>query len=71
MSSIQTVIQAYDWKQYFPPLGWFPDYSKNLAANLRGDFLSALTVACLAVPQAMSYAVLAGVPPINGYVAWD
>jgi sulfate permease, SulP family len=67
MSSFKSAFKSYDWKQYFPAFAWFPEYSQNLVSNLRGDFLAALTVACLAIPQAMSYAVLAGVPPINGY----
>lgn len=35
-------------------------------ASLRADFQAGLTVAIFAVPQAMAYAVLAGVPPVNG-----
>jgi hypothetical protein len=31
------------------------------------DFVAAIAVTCLIVPQAMSYAILTGVPPINGY----
>ena len=36
------------------------------AASLRADFQAGLTVAIFAVPQAMAYAVLAGLPPVNG-----
>ena len=35
-------------------------------ASLRSDFQAGLTVAIFAVPQALAYAKLAGVPPING-----
>ena len=35
-------------------------------ASLRADFQAGLTVAIFAVPQAMAYAVLAGLPPVNG-----
>ena len=35
-------------------------------ATLRADFQAGLTVAIFAVPQAMAYAVLAGLPPVNG-----
>jgi sulfate permease, SulP family len=33
---------------------------------LRADFLAGLSVAAVAVPQAMAYAVAAGVPPVHG-----
>lgn len=36
------------------------------AASLRSDFQAGLTVAIFAVPQALAYAKLAGVPPVNG-----
>ncbi len=35
-------------------------------ATLRADFQAGLTVAIFAVPQALAYAKLAGVPPVNG-----
>lgn len=35
----------------------------------RADALAGLTVAVFAVPQAMAYAVLAGLPPVNGLYA--
>ena len=35
-------------------------------ASLRSDFQAGLTVAIFAVPQALAYAKLAGVPPVNG-----
>ena len=38
-------------------------------ASLRADFQAGLTVAIFAVPQAMAYAVLASLPPVNGLYA--
>lgn len=38
-------------------------YNRRQAA---GDALAGLTVACVAVPQSVAYAILAGVPPVYG-----
>ena len=59
--------RAPSWKQHFPPLQWLPEYAANWKENLRCDILSAITITCLAVPQSMAYALLAGLSPINGY----
>lgn len=47
-------------------LQWLPGYR---AADLRGDLAAGLTVGVMLVPQAMAYAVLAGVPPNFGLYA--
>jgi len=44
----------------------FKDYNSN---SLRCDFIAALTVAVLIIPQGMAYSVLAGLPPIYGLYA--
>ncbi|KAF8389001.1 hypothetical protein HHK36_025686 [Tetracentron sinense] len=50
--------------QYFIPIfEWLPKYSFRL---FRYDVLSGITIASLAIPQGISYAKLANVPPING-----
>lgn len=49
--------------QFFPALGWFGRYSGEM---LVADLLAGLTVAAVAVPQAMAYATLAGVRPEYG-----
>jgi MFS superfamily sulfate permease-like transporter len=40
-------------KYYFPVLQWMPTYSFNL---FTGDLLAGLTLSCLMIPQALSYA---------------
>lgn len=47
----------------FPILQWGPDYNLNL---LKSDVVSGLTIASLAIPQGISYAKLANLPPIVG-----
>ncbi len=53
-------------KKYLPFLQWFRHYDK---ADLRGDLSAGLTTAVMLVPQAMAYAMLAGLPPIIGLYA--
>ncbi|KAL7168191.1 hypothetical protein ACSBR2_038599 [Camellia fascicularis] len=47
----------------FPIFQWFPSYSIQL---FRSDLISGLTLASLAIPQGISYAKLANLPPIIG-----
>ena len=53
-------------KKWMPILDWLPNYKKS---ELRGDTIAGLTVAMMLIPQAMSYAMLAGLPPIYGLYA--
>ncbi|KAK6153674.1 hypothetical protein DH2020_013313 [Rehmannia glutinosa] len=48
---------------FFPLFQWGPDYSFKL---LKSDFISGVTIASLAIPQGISYAKLANLPPIIG-----
>ncbi|KAI3727220.1 hypothetical protein L1987_67031 [Smallanthus sonchifolius] len=48
---------------FFPIFEWAPNYSFTL---LRSDVVSGLTIASLAIPQGISYAKLANLPPIIG-----
>ncbi|XP_027125961.1 probable sulfate transporter 3.4 [Coffea arabica] len=48
---------------FFPIFQWAPNYNFRL---LRSDFISGLTIASLAIPQGISYAKLANLPPIIG-----
>ena len=52
--------------KYFPIINWLRDYRRE---NLRGDMAAGLTVAVMLVPQAMAYAMLAGLPPVVGLYA--
>ncbi|XP_006826848.3 probable sulfate transporter 3.3 [Amborella trichopoda] len=47
----------------FPILQWGPTYSFKL---FKSDIISGLTIASLAIPQGISYAKLANLPPIIG-----
>ncbi|KAI4373232.1 hypothetical protein MLD38_011381 [Melastoma candidum] len=47
----------------FPILQWGPNYNLKL---LRSDIIAGLTIASLAIPQGISYAKLASLPPIVG-----
>ncbi|KAG2409237.1 sulfate transporter 3.3 [Vigna angularis] len=47
----------------FPLLQWVPTYNLKL---FKSDLISGLTIASLAIPQGISYAKLANLPPIFG-----
>ncbi|CAI9100298.1 OLC1v1037268C1 [Oldenlandia corymbosa var. corymbosa] len=50
--------------QYFVPVvEWLPKYNLNL---FKYDLLAGITIASLAIPQGISYAKLANIPPIIG-----
>ncbi len=49
-----------------PFLRWSRGYTRR---DLRGDLLAGATTASLLIPQAMAYALLAGLPPIVGLYA--
>ena len=44
-------------------------FSAYLQKNLKPDFTAAMTIAMIAVPQAMAYAAIAGVGPVFGLYA--
>lgn len=50
----------------FPILSWSRSYTRG---DLTGDLLAGATTAVLLIPQAMAYALLAGLPPIHGLYA--
>jgi len=52
--------------RFFPFLAWFKGYEKSF---LRVDLIAGLTVAVVLIPQAMAYAMLAGMPPVYGLYA--
>jgi SulP family sulfate permease len=49
-----------------PILSWAPHYRRD---DLRGDLAAGVTVGAMLVPQAMAYALLAGLPPEVGLYA--
>jgi high affinity sulfate transporter 1 len=56
------------WRRYLPPLTWLAHYQP---AWLTGDFVAGVTLAAYAIPVALAYATLAGLPPqvgIYGYL---
>ncbi len=52
--------------RYLPILSWAPGYQRS---DLRSDLGAGLTVGAMLVPQAMAYALLAGLPPEVGLYA--
>jgi high affinity sulfate transporter 1 len=55
------------WRRYFPPVDWLAHYQP---VWLSGDFVAGVTLAAYAIPVALAYATLAGLPPqvgIYGY----
>lgn len=53
-------------QQLLPILSWGPRYERS---NFRSDLAAGLTVGAMLVPQAMAYALLAGLPPEVGLYA--
>lgn len=56
------------WRRYLPPFNWLAHYQ---AAWLTSDFIAGVTLAAYAIPVALAYATLAGLPPqvgIYGYL---
>ncbi|KAL8234884.1 hypothetical protein R6Q59_020984 [Mikania micrantha] len=57
-------VKAKKAVQYFVPVfQWLPDYNRKLFMY---DLLAGVTIASLAIPQGISYAKLANIPPIIG-----
>ncbi len=57
------MASKYKSEHIIPILANFPIYNKS---KFRCDLVASISVAVLLVPQAMAYALLAGVPPIYG-----
>ena len=53
-------------KRRVPAFDWLAHYERK---HLRGDALAGVIVATLLIPQAMAYALLAGLPPQVGMYA--
>lgn len=52
--------------RWVPAVDWLQHYQRR---DLRGDLIAGITVAMMLIPQAMSYALLAGLPPYIGLYA--
>lgn len=52
--------------QFFPFLQWVATYKKSYVTK---DLIAGLTVGIVLVPQAMAYAMIAGLPPVYGLYA--
>jgi SulP family sulfate permease len=50
-------------QKYIPLLEWLPKYKRS---NLLKDSIAGFTVGIILVPQAMAYAMIAGLPPVYG-----
>lgn len=53
-------------QKFFPFLQWLSNYKK---ANFSKDVVAGLTVGIVLIPQAMAYAMIAGLPPVYGLYA--
>ncbi len=53
-------------KRFFPIFSWLPGYHSGL---FKGDLAAGLTVGVMLIPQAMAYALIAGLPPVYGLYA--
>lgn len=53
-------------KRYLPILEWLPSYDRQ---TLSSDIIAALVVTLMVIPQALAYALLAGLPAIVGLYA--
>ncbi|MCX8211469.1 MAG: solute carrier family 26 protein [Lewinella sp.] len=55
-----------DLSNFVPSVDWIKNYNRDW---LKGDISAGLTVGVMLIPQGMAYAMLAGLPPINGLYA--
>lgn len=53
-------------RKFLPFLQWLPNYNSGF---FRKDLIAGLTVAIVLIPQAMAYAMIAGLPPVYGLYA--
>merc|ERR1719229_866790 len=56
--------KAQAWKRYIPIVYWLPRY--NWKEWFPMDIVATVTDILMVIPQAMGYALVAGLPPING-----
>ena len=56
-------VPSGGWRSFFPPARWLLRYQPSW---LRGDIVAGITLAAYAIPVALAYATLAGLPPQYG-----
>lgn len=52
--------------RYFPIISWVPYYNRHLLSE---DLVASIIVTLMVIPQALAYAILAGLPAITGLYA--
>jgi hypothetical protein len=57
-----------DWICKIPLIATLKSYQKG---NFKFDLIAGLTVAIVALPQSMAYALIAGVAPVYGFIHRD
>jgi high affinity sulfate transporter 1 len=68
MKQSTKLASGLGWRRYLPPFNWLADYQFSW---LTSDVVAGLTLAAYAIPVALAYATLAGLPPqvgIYGYL---
>jgi sulfate permease, SulP family len=68
MRQFKTRTSDLAWRRYLPPANWLPGYQLTW---LSSDLVAGITLAAYAIPVALAYATLAGLPPqvgIYGYL---
>jgi high affinity sulfate transporter 1 len=68
MEQSEKPARGWNWLHYLPPADWLVHYRP---VWLSGDFVAGVTLAAYAIPVALAYATLAGLPPqvgIYGYL---
>jgi sulfate permease, SulP family len=68
MEQSEKQARGWNWLHYLPPADWLVHYRP---VWLSGDFVAGVTLAAYAIPVALAYATLAGLPPqvgIYGYL---
>src|SRR5947207_12049279 len=68
MKQSTKLASGLDWRRYLPPFNWLAEYQFSW---LTSDVVAGVTLAAYAIPVALAYATLAGLPPqvgIYGYL---
>src|SRR5947207_14847426 len=63
MKQSTKLASGLDWRRYLPPFNWLAEYQFSW---LTSDVVAGVTLAAYAVPVALAYATLAGLPPVVG-----